>query len=59
MTSARRLFIMVGVAGTMLPLVSSGCSGLIGRQETPPPPVVIPAPPLPAPAQTKEEEPTP
>jgi peptidoglycan lytic transglycosylase len=41
----------------MLPLVWSGCSGLMGRKETPSPPVVIPAPP--PPTQAKEKEPTP
>jgi len=42
MTYSRQLFVVFGIAGAMLSLLLPGCTRLIGREETPPPPVVTP-----------------
>jgi peptidoglycan lytic transglycosylase len=51
MTYARQLRVVLGIAGALLPLLLPGCTRVIGRKETPPPPVVTP--------QAKEEVPKP
>jgi hypothetical protein len=42
MTYSRQLRIVFGIAGALLLLLLPGCTRLIGREETPPPPVVTP-----------------
>jgi len=51
MTYVRQLLVVCGIGGALLPLLLSGCTRLIGRKETPPPPVVTP--------QAKEAAPKP
>jgi peptidoglycan lytic transglycosylase len=51
MTYSRQLFVVFGIAGALLSLLLPGCTRLIGREETPAPPVVTP--------QAKEEAPKP
>jgi rare lipoprotein A (peptidoglycan hydrolase) len=51
MTYACQLRVVCGIAGALLSLLLPGCTRLLGRQETPPPPVVMP--------QAKEEAPKP
>jgi rare lipoprotein A len=51
MTYARQWLVVFGIAGAMLPLLLPGCTRLIGREKTPPPPVVTP--------QAKEAAPKP
>jgi rare lipoprotein A len=51
MTYSRQLFVVLGIAGALLSLLLPGCTRLIGREETPPPPVVTP--------QAKEAAPKP
>jgi rare lipoprotein A len=47
MTYSRRLLVELGIGGALLSLLLPGCTRLIVREETPPPPVVTP--------QAKEE----
>jgi rare lipoprotein A len=51
MAYSHRLFISFGIGGTLLSLLLPGCTRLISREKTPPPPMVTP--------QAKEEEPQP
>src|SRR3981189_3524309 len=51
MTYTRQLRVVWGLAGALLPLLLPGCARLIGREETPAPPVVMP--------QAKEAAPRP
>ena len=55
MTSARRLWVLFGFGGVLLPLLLVSCGGLISHQEARP--VVAPTPPFPPPPQAKEEAP--
>jgi rare lipoprotein A (peptidoglycan hydrolase) len=51
MTSSRQLRVVFGIGGTILLLLLPDCTQLVGRQESPPPPLVMP--------QANEEAPTP
>jgi len=51
MTYSRQLLVVFGIGGALLSLLLPGCTRLVGREETPPPPVVTP--------QAKEEAPKP
>jgi peptidoglycan lytic transglycosylase len=51
MTYARHLLVMFGIAGALLSMLLPGCTRVIGREATPPPPVVTP--------QAKEAPPKP
>jgi rare lipoprotein A (peptidoglycan hydrolase) len=51
MTYARQLLVVFGIAGALLSMLLPGCTRLIGREKTPPPPVVTP--------RAKEEAPKP
>ena len=51
MTYSRQLLVVFGIGGALLSLLLPGCTRLVGREETPPPPVVTP--------QAKEAAPTP
>lgn len=51
MTASRQVRVVFGVSGAILLLLLPGCTQLVGRQETPPPPLVMP--------EAKEEAPKP
>ena len=51
MTYARQLLVMFSIAGALLSVLLPGCTRLIGREEIPPPPLVMP--------QVKEATPKP